>query len=137
MTAVTLIGLEMEPSKNMASPEVALPKWRVNDSSPRTTCSTAASTCFAAVARSSTSAASSHRPALWAAHRGDAFATANAVPRNVRRRITRAPLQADNNGDKKTGSRWKRASWHEAQSQWSHYYANPFRERQPRRADSG
>jgi hypothetical protein len=33
MTAVTLIGLEMEPSKNIASSEAALPKWRVNDSS--------------------------------------------------------------------------------------------------------
>jgi hypothetical protein len=33
MTAVTLIGLEIEPSKNIASSEAALPKWRVNISS--------------------------------------------------------------------------------------------------------
>jgi hypothetical protein len=31
--AVTAIGLEMEPSKNIASFEAALPTWRVNESS--------------------------------------------------------------------------------------------------------
>jgi 5-methyltetrahydropteroyltriglutamate--homocysteine methyltransferase len=46
MTAVTLIGFEMEPSRNIASPEPPLPKWRVNDSSRWVTCSTADSTRF-------------------------------------------------------------------------------------------
>ena len=46
------------------------------------------------VARSSTSAASSHRSPRRAANKGEAFATAKAVPRNVRRCITLAPPQS-------------------------------------------
>src|SRR5262245_41837203 len=87
MRAVTLIGLETDPSRNIASAEAALPKWRVNDSFFWMTWSTAASTCFAVVARSSASAASSHRPRGWANDKGEPAAKPRAAPRNVRRFI--------------------------------------------------
>src|SRR5262245_26221267 len=91
MRAVTLIGLETDPSRNIASPDAALPKWRVNDSFFWMTCSTAASTCFPVVALSSASAASSHRPRGWANDKGEPAAKARAVPRNVRRFIAPNP----------------------------------------------
>jgi hypothetical protein len=69
LTAVTMISLKIEPRRNIASLEAALLKWRAVYSSRRTTCNTAASTCFAALARSSTAAASSQRSPRRAANR--------------------------------------------------------------------